>query len=80
MLPSSSEPSSEFGVVLGLRGAEGDGVRLFLDVELDSGNRILVSVPNSGAYYKKGRRLRMNKRTSSILGGSEYSFAEYVRN
>ena len=78
-LPSISQPSSVYGVVDGLRGAEGDGVRLFLDVKLDSGKSILVAVPNSGAYYKKGRRLRLQKRTSNVLGGSEYTFAEYVR-
>ncbi|MBL4672604.1 MAG: hypothetical protein JKX81_10130 [Arenicella sp.] len=66
------------GEVVGLRGAEGDGVRLYLDVKLDSGQNVLVSIPNTGAYYKKGNRLRLQKRKSNIFGGSEYTFQEYV--
>ena len=64
--------------VIGLRGAEGDGVRLFLDVKLDSGEKVLVSIPNVGAYYKKGHKLSLLKKKSNILGGAEYTFQSYV--
>jgi len=77
-LPSMKKPTQVYGEVVGLRGAEGDGVRLYLDVQLDGGKKVLVSIPNTGAYYKKGRRLRLQKRDSNILGGNEYVFDQYV--
>jgi len=79
-MPSLNISSSTIvqGEVISLRGAEGDGVRLFLNVKLDSGKNVLVSIPNTGAYYKKGHRLSMQKRRTNIFGGSEYTFNQYV--
>jgi len=74
----STTSNAVYGKVIGLRGAEGDGVRLFLDVKLDSGKNVLVSIPYRASYYKKNERLRMQKRKSNILGGSEYTFEHYV--
>jgi len=74
----SANSHSVYGQVIGLRGAEGDGVRLYLDVKLDSGKKVLVSISNTGTYYKNGKRLRMQKRRSNIFGGSEYTFEHYV--
>ena len=73
---SSSYPV--FGQVVGLRGQEGDGVKLFLDVELDSGKRVLVHIPNRGAYYRKGERLRLLKKNTKLFGSSSYIFQQYV--
>lgn len=79
-MPSLDISSSTIvqGVVTGLRGAEGDGVRLYLNVKRDSGQNVLVSIPNTGAYYKKGHRLSLQKRRSNFFGGSEYTFNQYV--
>ena len=79
-MPSLNINSSTIvqGEVISLRGAEGDGVRLFLNVKLDSGENVFVLIPNTGAYYKKGHRLSMQKRRTSFFGGSEYIFNEYV--
>lgn len=77
-LPSTQKPVNVFGTVSSLRGSEGDGVRLFLDVKLDNGDKVIVSIPTRAGYYRQGERVRLDRRTSNIWGGSEYTFGQYV--
>ena len=77
-LPSTDKPVSVFGTVSSLRGSEGDGVRLYLDIKLDNGKKVLVPIPARTGYYRQGERVRLDRRASNFLGGSEYTFGQYV--
>ena len=47
---STEASNTVTGVVTGLRGIEGDGVKLFLEVQLAGGKEVLVKVPYTGYY------------------------------
>ncbi len=76
--PPLGNSSTVTGLVTGLRSIEGDGVRLFLEVRLNSGTEVLVKIPHTGHYYRKGKVVSLNKKESWLFGGSKYYFQHYA--
>ncbi len=80
MLPSAKYHTTKVlhGEVIGLRGVEGDGVKLLLEVKLDSGLVVLVRIPRRQGYYQKGKRVRVMQRQSNFMSGYDYAFDRYT--
>ena len=79
-LPPLGKSTAVVGEVIGLRAREGDGAKLFLTVRLDSNQEVLVNIPRTGEYYKKGKRLKLLMMEPKIFGATEYRFQHYVSN
>ena len=79
-LPPLGESTIVVGEVTGLRAREGDGAKLFLTVRLDSSQEVLVNIPRTGEYYRKGKRVKLLMMEPKAFGATEYRFQHYVFN
>lgn len=80
LFPNMGTTSQTTGVVVRLVALPTDeGQDLYLVIKLKNGDKIRSFIPNS-SFYKKGKKVKLEKQESLLFGRPTYRFRGYVDN